>query len=183
MSELDKKLKLIKDSILTIPDYPKKGVLFRDITTLLQNPEAFKASVELLINYYKKKGIDKVVGTEARGFIFAAPLALALDIPLILVRKPNKLPRHVLKEEYQLEYGSDSLEIHIDAISRGNNVLIVDDILATGGTATATAKLIRKAGGIIENAAFVANLSDFDGKERLKSMGIDCFTLVDFDGV
>jgi len=182
MSELDEKRKLMKHSILTIPDYPRKGILFRDITTLLQNPEAFKASVGLLVDYYKKRGIDKVVGTEARGFVFAAPMALALDIPLILVRKPNKLPRHVFKEEYQLEYGSDSLEIHIDAINRSNNVLIVDDILATGGTATATAKLIRKAGGNVENAAFVVNLSDLGGKEKLRSMGIDCFTLVDFNG-
>ncbi|OCG17965.1 adenine phosphoribosyltransferase [Gilliamella sp. App6-5] len=182
MNQLQEKLELIKNSILTIPNYPKEGVLFRDITSLLADPIAFKTTVELLIEHYRNKKIDKVVGTEARGFIFAAPIALALGVGFIPVRKPNKLPRHVFKEEYQLEYGTDTLEIHTDAIKPGERVLIIDDLLATGGTIAATANLIRKAGGIAENAAFVINLPDLGGKTKLTDMGIDCFTLVNFDG-
>ncbi|WP_392565189.1 adenine phosphoribosyltransferase [Utexia brackfieldae] len=182
MPSLAQKLTLIKESILTIPDYPKKGILFRDITSLLQNPTAFRLTIELLVEHYRDKKIDKVVGTEARGFIFAAPIALALNVPFIPVRKPNKLPRHVFKEEYQLEYGSDILEIHTDAISPNDNVLIVDDLLATGGTVGATANLIKKAGGLAHHAAFVIDLPDLDGKEKLTQMGINCFTLVDFSG-
>lgn len=182
MSSSDEKRALIKNNILTIPDYPKKGILFRDITTLLQNPEAFRASIDLLVDHYQHKNINKVVGTEARGFIFSAPIALALDIPFIPIRKPNKLPRHVFKEEYQLEYGSDTLEMHTDAIKQDDNVLIVDDLLATGGTVAATAKLIRKAGGIARHATFVINLPDLGGEKKLNMLGLDCFTLVDFKG-
>ncbi|MWN05319.1 adenine phosphoribosyltransferase [Gilliamella sp. Pas-s95] len=182
MTQLQEKLALIKNSIITIPDYPKKGILFRDITSLLEDPVAFRSSVELLIDHYKDKKIDKVVGTEARGFIFAAPIALALNVGFVPVRKPNKLPRHVFREEYQLEYGTDTLEIHSDAINPGERVLIIDDLLATGGTVAATAKLIQKAGGIAEDAAFVINLPTLEGKTKLTDMGINCFTLVDFEG-
>lgn len=176
------KLELIKNSIVTIPNYPKPGILFRDITSLLENPIAFKTSVDLLIEHYKDKKIDKVVGTEARGFIFAAPLALALGVGFVPVRKPNKLPRKVFKEEYQLEYGTDTLEMHCDAIKPNERVLIIDDLLATGGTVAATAKLIQKAGGIAQDAAFVINLPDLHGKKKLTDMGINCYTLVDFAG-
>lgn len=176
------KLNLIKNSIITIPNYPKEGVLFRDITSLLENPDAFKATIDLFIEHYKDKKIDKVVGTEARGFIFAAPIALALNVGFIPVRKPNKLPRHVFKEEYQLEYGTDTLEIHTDAINSGERILIVDDLLATGGTVSATTKLIRKAGGIVEDAAFVINLSDLGGEAKLTELGVNSFSLVEFNG-
>ncbi len=182
MNQLQEKLALIKNSIITIPNYPKEGVLFRDVTSLLEDANAFKTAVDLLIEHYRNKKIDKVVGTEARGFIFAAPIALALGVGFIPVRKPNKLPRHVFKEEYQLEYGTDALEIHTDAIKQDERVLIVDDLLATGGTVAATAKLIRKAGGIVEDAAFVINLPDLDGNTKLTNMGIDCFSLVEFEG-
>lgn len=182
MNQLQEKLTLIKNSIITIPDYPKAGILFRDITSLLEDPVAFKTSVDLLVDHYRNKKIDKVVGTEARGFIFAAPIALALGVGLVLVRKPNKLPRHVYKEEYQLEYGTDTLEIHSDAIKPGEQVLIIDDLLATGGTVAATVNLVHQAGGIAKDAAFVINLPDLQGKTKLTNMGIDCFTLVDFEG-
>ena len=176
------KLELIRNSIITIPNYPKQGILFRDITSLLEDPIAFRTSIDLLIEHYKDKKIDKVVGTEARGFIFAAPLALALGVGFVPVRKPNKLPRHVFREEYQLEYGTDTLEMHCDAIKPNERVLIIDDLLATGGTVAATAKLIQKAGGIAEDAAFVINLPDLQGKAKLTEMGINCYTLVDFAG-
>lgn len=182
MSNKQAQLDLIKNSIITIPNYPKEGILFRDITSLLENPVAFKTTIELLVERYQGKKIDKVVGTEARGFIFAAPIALALGVGFIPVRKPHKLPRHVFKEEYQLEYGTDTLEIHTDAINSGERVLIVDDLLATGGTVTATTNLIRKAGGIVEDAAFVIDLPDLGGKQKLTEMGVNCFTLVDFAG-
>ncbi|MDF7669935.1 adenine phosphoribosyltransferase [Orbaceae bacterium ESL0721] len=180
MNQLEEKLLLIKNSILTIPNYPKEGILFRDITSLLEDPVAFKTTIDLLIAHYRHKKIDKVVGTEARGFIFAAPIALALNAGFIPVRKPNKLPRHVFKEEYQLEYGTDTLEIHTDAIEPDERVLIIDDLLATGGTVAATTKLIRKAGGIVEDAAFVINLPELGGQTKLTNMGVNCFTLVNF---
>jgi len=176
------KLAIIKESIITIPNYPKEGILFRDITSLLENPKAFKLTIELLVEHYQDKKIDKVVGTEARGFIFAAPVALALGVGFIPVRKPHKLPRHVFKEEYQLEYGTDTLEIHTDAINKGERVLIIDDLLATGGTVSATTKLIRKSGGIVEDAAFVINLPDLEGQAKLMAMDVDCFSLVEFTG-
>ena len=133
-------LDLIKSSIKSIPDYPKEGIIFRDITTLLEVPAAFKATIDLIVEQYRDKGITKVLGTESRGFIFGAPVALALGLPFELVRKPKKLPRETISQSYQLEYGQDTLEMHIDAISDGDNVLIIDDLLATGGTVEATVK-------------------------------------------
>ena len=133
-------LDLIKSSIKSIPNYPKEGIIFRDITTLLEVPAAFKATIDLIVEQYRDKGITKVLGTESRGFIFGAPVALALGLPFELVRKPKKLPRETISQSYQLEYGQDTLEIHVDAISEGDNVLIIDDLLATGGTVEATVK-------------------------------------------
>lgn len=176
------KLNLIQSSIKTIPDYPKLGILFRDITSLLEDPAAFAATVEMLVERYKDKGIDKIIGAEARGFIFAAPVALALNIGFIPVRKPNKLPRNVISEEYSLEYGTNTLEIHTDAIKPNEKVLIIDDLLATGGTVAAAVNLVRRLGGQVEDAAFVLHLPELGGKEKLEKMGIDCFTLVDFPG-
>ena len=173
MSQLD----LIKSSIKSIPDYPKAGIIFRDITSLLEVPEAFKASIDAIVAEFKDKGITKIVGTESRGFIFGAPVALALDLPFVLVRKPKKLPREVISQSYQLEYGEDTLEIHTDSVNANDNVL-----LATGGTIDATAKLIRKLGGKVEHAAFVICLPELGGRERLEQEGIKSFTLVNFEG-
>lgn len=175
-------LELIKSSIKSIPDYPKKGIIFRDITSLLEVPTAFQATVDLIAEHYKGHGITKVIGTESRGFIFGAPVALALGLPFILVRKPRKLPRETIAQNYQLEYGEDTLEIHIDAISANDNVLIIDDILATGGTVEATVKLIRRLGGKVENAAFIISLPELGGAERLQKVGITSYSLVSFDG-
>lgn len=175
-------LELIKSSIKSIPDYPKKGIIFRDITSLLEVPTAFQATVDLIAEHYKGHGITKVIGTESRGFIFGAPVALALGLPFILVRKPRKLPRETIAQNYQLEYGEDTLEIHIDAISANDNVLIIDDLLATGGTVEATVKLIRRLGGKVENAAFVISLPELGGAERLQKVGITSYSLVSFDG-
>ena len=171
-------LDLIKSSIKSIPNYPKEGIIFRDITTLLEVPAAFKATVDLIVEQYRDKGITKVLGTESRGFIFGAPVALALGLPFELVRKPKKLPRETISQSYQLEYGQDTLEIHVDAISEGDNVLIIDDLLATGGIMDACAKLVEKLGGEVVGLAFLVELTDLKGREKIK--GYDIFTLMEY---
>lgn len=181
-SALNKKLTLIKNSIKTIPDYPKPGILFRDITTLLENPQAFADSIQIIADRYRNSGITKVVGTEARGFLFGTPVALALGVGFVPVRKPGKLPRETLSECYELEYGDDKLEIHTDSINENDKILVVDDLLATGGTIGATVKLIRRLGGVVNDAAFIIELPALGGAERLKSENISCFSLVAFDG-
>ncbi|WP_118790606.1 adenine phosphoribosyltransferase [Haemophilus haemolyticus] len=175
-------LDLIKSSIKSIPNYPKEGIIFRDITTLLEVPAAFKATIDLIVEQYRDKGITKVLGTESRGFIFGAPVALALGLPFELVRKPKKLPRKTISQSYQLEYGQDTLEMHVDAISEGDNILIIDDLLATGGTVEATVKLVQRLGGVVKHAAFVINLPELGGEKRLNNLGVDCYTLVNFEG-
>ena len=166
----------------SIPNHPKEGIIFRDITSLLEVPTAFKATIDLIVEKYKNQGLTKVIGTESRGFIFGAPVALALGLPFIPVRKPGKLPREVIAQSYQLEYGQDTLELHTDAISQGDNVLIIDDLLATGGTVEATVKLVQRLGGEVKHAAFVINLPELGGEKRLRDLGIDCYTLVNFEG-
>ena len=175
-------LDLIKSSIKSIPNYPKEGIIFRDITSLLEVPAAFKATIDLIVEQYRDKRLTKVLGTESRGFIFGAPVALALGLPFELVRKPKKLPRETISQSYQLEYGQDTLEMHIDAISEGDNVLIIDDLLATGGTVEATVKLVQRLGGVVKHAAFVINLPELGGEKRLNNLGVDCYTLVNFEG-
>ena len=175
-------LDLIKSSIKSIPNYPKEGIIFRDITSLLEVPAAFKAAIDLIVEQYRDKGITKVLGTESRGFIFGAPVALALGLPFELVRKPKKLPRETISQSYQLEYGQDTLEMHVDAISEGDNVLIIDDLLATGGTVEATVKLVQRLGGVVKHAAFVINLPELGGEKRLNNLGVDCYKLVNFEG-
>ncbi len=175
-------LDLIKSSIKSIPNYPKEGIIFRDITTLLEVPTAFKATVDLIVAQYRDKGITKVLGTESRGFIFGAPVALALGLPFELVRKPKKLPRETISQSYQLEYGQDTLEMHTDAVKAGDNVLIIDDLLATGGTVEATVKLVQRLGGEVKHAAFVINLPELGGEKRLNDLGVECYTLVNFEG-
>ncbi|GGI84677.1 adenine phosphoribosyltransferase [Shewanella hanedai] len=175
-------LALIKQSIKTIPDYPKAGILFRDVTSLLEDPVAYRATIDLLAQHYKDHGFTKIVGTEARGFLFGAPLALALGVGFVPVRKPGKLPRETISESYELEYGHDVLELHIDAINENDKVLVVDDLLATGGTIEATVKLIRKLGGEVKHAAFVISLPDLGGEKRLQEMDLELVTLCVFEG-
>ncbi|MBB1465724.1 MULTISPECIES: adenine phosphoribosyltransferase [Vibrio] len=176
------KISLIKASIKSIPDYPKAGILFRDVTSLMEDPVAYKATIDLLVDTYKGMGFTKIVGTEARGFLFGAPLALELGVGFIPVRKPGKLPRQTVAQSYELEYGTDTLEIHTDAIVEGDKVLMVDDLLATGGTIEATTKLIRQLGGVVEHAAFVINLPEIGGDKRLQGLGLEVFSICEFDG-
>ncbi|MDU4094573.1 MAG: adenine phosphoribosyltransferase [Pantoea sp.] len=182
MTATAQQLEFLKDSIKSVPDYPKPGILFRDVTSLLEDPRAFTTTIDLFIERFRDRGITKVVGTEARGFLFGAPVALGLGVGFVPVRKPGKLPRETFSETYDLEYGSDQLELHRDAIKPGDVVLVVDDLLATGGTIEATAKLIRRAGGEVKDAAFVINLFDLNGEVRLNALGIDCYSLVSFPG-
>lgn len=160
--------KLVRD----IPDFPKEGILFKDITTLLKDPEGFRDSIDKLGELYKDKGIDKVVGIEARGFIFGAPIAYNIGAGFIPVRKPGKLPSDKLTVTYELEYGSNSIEIHKDAIMPGEKVLIVDDLLATGGTAKAAASLVKQMGGKIEGIAFLIELEFLNGIKNLEEFNI-----------
>ncbi|MFC3913818.1 adenine phosphoribosyltransferase [Pseudaeromonas sharmana] len=175
-------LTFIESCIKTIPDYPKPGILFRDITSLVEHPQAFKTTIDLLVEHYRQVPLDKVVGTEARGFIFGAPVAAALGLGFVPVRKPGKLPRSVFEESYELEYGLDRLQIHDDAIQPGERVLIVDDLLATGGTVDAAIKLIRRCGGLVDQAAFVISLPDLGGEEKLRAAGVEPLSLVQFGG-
>ncbi|WP_267960042.1 adenine phosphoribosyltransferase [Shewanella sp. AS16] len=176
------RLSLIKQSIKAIPDYPKAGILFRDVTSLLESHEAYQATIDLLAEHYLGRGFTKVVGTEARGFFFGAPLALRLGVGFVPVRKPGKLPRATLSQSYALEYGEDVLEIHTDAIGAGDKVLVVDDLLATGGTIEATVKLIRQLGGEVKDAAFVISLPDLGGEVRLTQLGLELVKLCEFEG-
>ena len=168
----------IKNSIRNVPDFPQPGIQFKDITTLLMNPEAFNKCIEIFYHKFKDKNINVVVGIESRGFIFAAPLALKLDSKFVLARKPGKLPSSSISEKYKLEYGTDSIEMHKDAINNGDNVLIIDDLLATGGTACATGKLIKKLNGKIINFAFLIELVDLKGKELLNPYNV--FSIINY---
>ena len=172
----------IKSKIRTIENYPIDGVMFRDITTLLEDPEGLRDSIDQLVNRYKDLKIDKIVAIEARGFILGAPLAYLLNIGLVLIRKPGKLPFETINQEYKLEYGSDMVEIHIDAIKKGEKVLIVDDLIATGGTAEAAVRLIQKVQGEIVECCFIIDLPDLGGSEKLEKMGQKVFTLCEFEG-
>ena len=172
----------IKSYIRTIKNYPIEGVMFRDITTLLYNPEGFGTVIEELVNRYKGEKIDKIAAFEARGFIIAAPLAYLLNVGLVLIRKPGKLPSKTIDQDYELEYGTDRIEVHTDAINRGDKVLIVDDLIATGGTAEATVKLVKKMHGEIVECCFVIDLPDIGGRARLENMGQKVFTLCEFEG-
>ncbi len=157
----------IKNSIRNIPDFPQPGIQFKDITTLLMDPEIFSECIEIFYQEFKDSDINVVVGIESRGFIFAAPLALKLNCSLALARKPSKLPADKVSETYELEYGTDSLEMHVDAIQEGSNVLIMDDLLATGGTASAVNNLVNNLGGQVQAIAFLIILNDIGGREKL----------------
>lgn len=172
----------VKEKIRTIPDFPKKGIMFRDITTLLQDPDGLKEAIDLLYDRYKDKSIDVVAGIEARGFIFGAALAYKLGVGFVPVRKKGKLPYQTESYEYDLEYGTDTIEIHSDAVKKDDNVLLVDDLLATGGTCIAASKLIEKLGGNIDEIAFIVDLPDVGGREKLKKEGYKYFYLCEFEG-
>jgi adenine phosphoribosyltransferase len=172
----------IRSYIRTIADYPKAGIQFRDITTLLRDATAFNATIDALALHYADTALDKVVGIEARGFIIGAALASKLGLGFLPVRKPGKLPAAALSQSYALEYGEDALEIHKDAINAGESILLVDDLIATGGTALAAVALIRQLGGVVEHAGFVIDLPDLGGLQHLQANGVQPFALCQFEG-
>lgn len=172
----------IKSSIRTIPDYPKPGIMFRDITTLLKDPIAFRTTIDQLVERYKSQKIDKVAGIEARGFIIGAPLAVVLGVGFVPIRKTGKLPGETIGHDYALEYGTDRIEVHLDAIAEGERILLVDDLIASGGTAEAACKLIERIGGVVVECAFVIELPELGGRKILEKNGHGVFALCEFEG-
>ena len=168
----------LKEFIRDVPDFPKPGILFKDITTLLKNKDAFRETIDLLSAHFKNQKVDQIVAVESRGFIFGAALADNLGTGFIPVRKPGKLPYITERVTYDLEYGTDTVEIHEDALQKGNRVLIVDDLLATGGTAAAAAKLVEKLQGVVVGCGFVIELTFCNGRDKLK--GYDIFSLIQY---
>ena len=172
----------IRSRIRTIPHYPVEGVMFRDITTLLQDPVGFRKTVDELVQPYAGRRIDKVLGIEARGFILGGAVAHQLSTGFVPVRKKGKLPWKTIGQDYELEYGTDRVEIHIDAVAEGDEVLLIDDLIATGGTAEATIKLVEKTGGNIVGCSFVIDLPDLGGRKRVEGLGYDVTALCVFEG-
>lgn len=173
-------MKELKDYVTEIPNFPKKGILFRDITTILSDNEGFRMAIDGLIDLVKDKDFDLVLGTESRGFIFGAPVAYALGKGFVLVRKKGKLPRETITESYDLEYGQAEIEIHTDSIRPGQKVVLIDDLIATGGTAAAAVRLVERLGGEVVKVAFVMELAGLEGREKLK--GLDVEALLVYEG-
>lgn len=172
----------LKSLIRTIPHYPKQGIQFRDITTLLKDPVGFRMVIDAFAQHYASQPIDKIAGIEARGFIVGAALAYKLGVGFVPIRKSGKLPAETIGHDYALEYGADRVEIHTDAIAQGERVLLVDDLIATGGTAEAAVALLQKLGGDVVGCAFVINLPDLGGSQRLADSGLTPFSLCEFEG-
>jgi len=172
----------IKTLIRTIPHYPKQGIQFRDITTLLKDPLGFRMVIDALAQHYANHKVDKIAGIEARGFIVGAALAYKLGVGFVPIRKSGKLPAETIGHDYALEYGADRVEIHTDAVTKGERVLLVDDLIATGGTAEAAAALLEKLGAEVVGCAFVINLPDLGGSQRLADAGLVPFSLCEFEG-
>ncbi len=162
----------LKTKIRDIPNFPKEGILFRDITTLLKDADAFQKAINKLVTFYKDEGIQKIVAVESRGFIFGSPIAHYLKAGFVPVRKPGKLPSDIYEAKYELEYGTDTLTIHQDAITPGERVLIVDDLLATGGTISATIELVKQLGGVIVGVAFLIELTELKGRSKLDGYNV-----------
>ncbi len=172
----------LKKHIRSIQDYPKKGILFRDITTLIKNPEAFKYTNDKIVELSKKLDFDKVSAIESRGFVFASTVSYILNKPFILLRKKNKLPAETHSVDFRLEYGEATIEVHKDSIAKGEKILVIDDLIATGGTAEAAAKLIEISGGVVAGFIFVINLFDLQGNDLLKKKGYKAESLIEFPG-
>ena len=172
----------LKDFIRSIPDYPKKGILFRDITTLIKDQKAFSETIDQIIDRTKKIKFNKIAAVESRGFVFASAVSYILKKPFILLRKKNKLPGDTYSVDFKLEYGDATIEVHKDSISKGEKVLVIDDLIATGGTAHAAAKLIELSGGTVAGFIFVINLFDLKGNDFLKEKGYKTESLLEFPG-
>lgn len=171
----------VRSTVREVPDFPKPGILFLDITTATKDAKAMNLMIEFLYNKFKDEKIDYVAGIESRGFIFGAPLACKLNAGFVPIRKPNKLPADTIKESYSLEYGTDTIEMHADAVKTGDRVLVIDDLLATGGTAVAACNLVRKAGAEVVASAFVIELNPLKGREKIESNGVKVVSMLGYD--
>jgi adenine phosphoribosyltransferase len=171
-----------RSAIRTIPDFPKPGIMFRDVTTLFGNAQAFRAAIDAMVGYCRDVRADKVAGIEARGFILGGAIAYRLDTGFVPVRKKGKLPHTVIGEDYDLEYGKDRVEIHVDAVSAGERVVVVDDLIATGGTCFAAIKLLERAGATVAGCSFVIDLPELGGADKIRALGKDVHALVAFEG-
>lgn len=171
----------VRQTVREVPDFPKPGILFLDITTATKDAKAMNLMIEFLYDKFKDERIDYVAGIESRGFIFGAPLACRLNAGFVPIRKPNKLPADTIKESYSLEYGTDTIEMHADAIKEGDRVLVIDDLLATGGTAVAACNLVKKAGGEVVASAFVIELNPLKGREKIEAKGVKVVSMLGYD--
>ena len=174
-------VQLVKEKVRSIKDFPIEGIIFRDITTAIKDKDALKEMINFLTDKFKNKGIDYIAAIESRGFIFGSALANNIDAGCILIRKPGKLPAETISEEYDLEYGTDKLEMHKDAIEPGKNVVVIDDLLATGGTVNAACKLLKKAGANVKAAAFIIELTDLNGRNNLPK-DIEVVSMISYEG-
>ncbi len=172
----------LKEYIRSIPDYPKKGILFRDITTLIKNEKAFKNTIDQIVEKSKNFKVDKIAAVESRGFVFASAVSYILNKPFVMLRKKNKLPSDTHSVDFQLEYGTATIEVHKDSVDQNESILIIDDLIATGGTAEAAAKLVEMSGGKVTGFIFVINLFDLGGCENLKKKGYKVESLIEFPG-
>tara|TARA_R110000868_G_scaffold411318_1_gene703090 strand:- start:13376 stop:13903 length:528 start_codon:yes stop_codon:yes gene_type:complete len=172
----------LKAAIRSIPDFPKPGIMFRDVTTLIGDARAFRGAIDQMVQPWAGAKIDKVAGTEARGFILGGAVAHQLSVGFVPVRKKGKLPSRTLSEDYQLEYGTDTIEIHSDAVREGDRILLVDDLIATGGTAEASIRLLRRAGATVVGATFIIDLPDLGGAKRIEALGVPVSALVSYEG-
>lgn len=172
----------LRSSVTSINDFPKPGIVFRDITSLIEDPKALRLAIRSIADHYRDQGYTKVMAAEARGFVFGSAIASELNAGLVLVRKPGKLPREVISVDYELEYGHSTLQCHKDSIKPSDKVLVVDDLLATGGTALAMICLAEQLGAKVSDAAFVIDLPELQGKEHIEAKGVKTFCLIDFEG-
>ena len=181
MTIVSNDLDYVREHVRQVPDFPKKGILFLDITTATKDSKAFEISVDFLYDKFKNEKIDYVAGIESRGFIYGATLAYKLGAGFVPIRKPNKLPAETIKESYSLEYGTDTIEMHADAVKAGDRVLIIDDLLATGGTAVAACNLIKKVGAEAVAAAFIIELNPLKGREKIEATGVEVVSMLQYD--
>ena len=177
MNELD----YVRSTVRQVPDFPKPGILFLDITTATKDAKAMNLMIDFLYEKFKDEKIDYVAGIESRGFIFGAPLACRLNAGFVPIRKPNKLPADTIKESYSLEYGTDTIEMHADAVKAGDRVLVIDDLLATGGTAVAACKLVKKVGAEVVASAFIIELDPLKGREKIEATGVKVVSMLNYD--
>ena len=174
-------LEYVRSTVRQVPDFPKPGILFLDITTATKDAKAMNLMIDFLYEKFKDEKIDYVAGIESRGFIFGAPLACRLNAGFVPIRKPNKLPANTIKESYSLEYGTDTIEMHADAVKEGDRVLVIDDLLATGGTAVAACNLVKKVGANVVAAAFIIELDPLKGREKIESKGVKVVSMLNYD--